>query len=287
MNLLTFVSSLLLVFAITAHMFRSSVIDSKRAHLTYQGYKKAFRKNQSLFQQEIYKRAKKKPPPKSPSIEKKEPKKTFIPQKTESYPECMKFDLSYLTTLEQFEHTKEYAFFVQLLKTLYGNTLLKKMSNFSLKKFASQLIQQLKATIGKEDEFFIQLEKLHHPKNHYLYYRMIKGTQDDRYPSLLNYIKYGSKDSKICISCANKAIISSLFSRKIAEKLLSYKEKETDRIIVPETTFKQIVEEQNFFMDLITFKHTNQSSNARTTLLSQDKKTDIRLQQRVFLFPEN
>jgi hypothetical protein len=260
MNILGFVSSLLLIFAIASQMMMGKMMLTQKTKTSYLGYMKVSRDIQN--QMETYRYAKAKRPekekkdpasPHSPEVQimkdeisdemkqiddiqkqlDSDPKKRYKPQ--EHSPACSRLNLYPLLKKKPDEIVESLHILERLIENLYGKVLFDpfKDKNFS-KKLALAIFQAAKEQIYEEENPDLQkLEKLVLPHDmQYTYYLMLKGSshysweKHEGFPSLLDYVKLQKENSsKICLNCAPFETLLSLFSPKVALELYQKREK--------------------------------------------------------------
>lgn len=293
MNILGFVSMLLIMLGIFFAAFQNAFFSTSKVQKSYIGYAEASRGAQNNWEYNYYKSHKKKPVPKDNTNKEfasgKEKKAPSIPKKTEEMPECARLNIYALFTEDQ-PPKDQYQITLRLLNTLYGSNLLKNADEKFLPKFLDHLIAAAKQEDAPKPLHLAQL-KLKDPNLQPLFYKMLKGAKNS-YPSLLDYIKISSfgKEDKICLSCANHKMLAALFGEKAGSKLEQTREEKLDRLQISKAKLEEIVLKetnlppQELFMDLVKITHKSAGKNAITATGFDGKKaTDITVKKRGYL----
>lgn len=231
MNILGFVTGLLMIFAISSHVLWEKRISQEKIDLSYQGYLEASRQVQNQWEskkfQQIKNTEKKKDAPTSTT--KKTDKEKKPPQISFS-PECAKINLYFLLKADKETEKELYSLVLNLLSSQYEEK--KFFQPISEKQPTKVLLDEIlfagkKALKADKGPLYLEKLQLKTPEYQQVYYHMLKGTKNysDRkmegYPSLLNLLKVEmlTEKEKICLSCAPLAVLEVLFPKKVASDI--------------------------------------------------------------------
>ncbi len=291
MNFITFVLSLLLVFSMGTFVMLEKQAGNRRLRNTYLGHSAANRKILSKWESEVYQSLKgdlslpkKKPDPSATPKAKKESKIPLI------NPECARLNLWPLIQEGKEEHPFLYATALKFLDTFYGSNLFSKNPQEKAQ-FLNDFLKKSKIAIQKNQ--FAMETLCVDPSFQRLYYKMLKGTKEwdlpekIGYPSLLDLIKAEEAPSKICLCHAHPGPIAALFNGKIASLL--YREIHKDE---PEPLTRELIEKicADCFLiapdpdlfSLIDLSNASHPNKGKTTLVAEDKETQISLRKNIY-----
>lgn len=288
MNLLGFIITLLALLALTSSYFFHQTISSLEIKKAYRGYVSASRDAQNDLAKKMYRkvRQKKKTSQKNsfaPASSKKEEEKL---QKLEELPECVVLNIAPLIQNGKEGHKEIYEYLCSLVRVLYQENLL---SNMKKKNPERHFVDLLLASIEEEKPSTIAKISLKDPSFQILYYKMLKGQQKG-YPSLLDYIQYkpGGKPHKICISCSNRQILTTLFNAKVSDALWSEKEEELDFLEVSEDKLMSLFSQNQFIMnnpeilELISLRHKKTKPVKTVTIKGSDSQSQIEIKRKAY-----
>lgn len=241
MNILPFISAILIVFSIMSHFLLKDHRDTVIMKKSIEGYLNAYKKSQNSYEDFLCKsfKVKKKDIVKSEGqkdFKKKGGDKKSLKEEEENNNEeifsCGQINIYPLLKNGKIEEKKIYEIFKKLIKMLYGRILKKEnMEDYLLDKLI----------FITKDKKNLHLEKIDFKDQELqiLWYKMLKGTKfydfknNIGYPSILNFIKISEKKERICINKAQKEILFVLFNKEIAKKILSTKNRNLKYIKIP------------------------------------------------------
>jgi type II secretory pathway component PulK len=285
MNVLGFISALLLVLALFIGSICQDLFSFAKRESSYQSYSEAARSAQNQYEIAYYKSFKTLKKKEAPAIQKTTEKKEKPKQvKWENMPECARLNIAQLLT-EKSQDIFRLELFRKLIKSLYGNTLLAQQKNTIT---ALSLPDQILSAAKKTAPFLVQAE-LKDPTFQFLFYQMLKGSNqhaESYYPSLLEYIKVDDSNEKICLSCADEKMLAALFNEKIAKRLTEKKEHSLERLSITKTELEEILASESFatpndeFWGMISFSHPKKKKNEITL---SGKGREMTLKKKAFL----
>ncbi len=289
MNFVTFVFSLLLIFAFGTFVVLEKQSGDRRLRETYLGHVLANRKILSEWESKTYHsfRSIPKETDKKEHTQERKPKQEDAP---EINPSCARLNLWPLVQEGREKHPLLYDMALKLLDSFYGMTLFKnKPQEKGL--FLNAFLKKAQDAIQKNR---FSLEKLSiDPTFQASYYKMLKGTktwkpkEEIGYPSLLDVIKVDESASKVCLCHAHQGQIMALFG-KDAGKLL-YDEIHKEDGPVPT---KELVEElfakshktapNEEFFDLLEMGRQRHLERGKTTFIASDDASGITLRKNIY-----
>lgn len=289
MNILVTISTILLILALSTQSILSKRIDVEKIQISHSGNMQAQRKAYNLCEKNLYKSKKGK---KSESykksnttIDSKTKKTIHVKDKVEIHG-CSQLNI-YPLFLEENKNT--YELLARLIKHVYKDT--STFKNTNEKNLEYKLIDQIilagKNLIKNKQEVELPKLKLQNEKYQQLYYRMLKGTKfydpnkNIGIPSLLDVITINSSTSnRICLQHASYDMLSSLFNKKIAEKIIKSR---LENNKITKEDFNKILEQENIAtqrdfnpLEFISFTHKRDSY---VTVLGIDEKTQITIRK--------
>lgn len=265
MNVLGFVSSLLIVISLYTAVMNNDLVDLSHLKSSYKNYFAASRKAQNKYESAYYK-SKKTPRVKKEKegveqVKKEAPKE----YKSENTPPCSRLNLAFL--FEPTPDQERLNLFESLLQNLYGNTLLQEKRPL-LKKLLLELSDP------KEKTTYLSQLSFKDSSLQSLFYHMLKGSihAENYYPSLLDYaLVTFEEDSKICLACADHAMLTTLFGEKAANRLADLKEDPEERLKITRSQLEKILTEENHylppesFFKLLRFTHPKKKESTVTS----------------------
>jgi hypothetical protein len=291
MNFITFVFSLLLIFSMGTFVALEKQAGNRRLRATYLGHVSANRKILSKWESEVYKSFRTPPSPPEENIstpKKTEPKEVKIPQVN---PECARLNLWPLIQEGREEHPFLYNTALKFLDTFYGSHLFGAKPQAKVF-FLNEFLKKAKIAIQKNR---FSLEKLAlDPSFQLSYYKMLKGTkewdieQKIGYPSLLDVIKVEETPSKICLCHAHPCQMEALFNKKAGLRLFHEIHQDTSLPVTKELIEKVCAESHMTISDpdlfsLIDMGRSNHAKKGKTTLIAEDRDTQIRLRKSIYV----
>lgn len=284
MNFVTFVFSLLMIFAFGTFVVMEKKSGDRKLRETYLGHILANRKILSKWESKTYDSFRSK----AKDEESKEQKERQISE-PEVNPHCAKLNLWSLVHEEKEPQNELYEIAIKLLDAHYGNAL-----------FSSpqEKITFLNALIRKAQEAFqtgnFALEKLKmDPKFQLCYYKMLKGTKTwdpenkSTYPPLLDVIKIDEGSSKISICHAHIGQLKALFGEKVGS--LIFREIHSENLVTPS---KELIEEmysqchllppKKELYDLLEMERKAHLDKGKSTLIATDKASGVSLRKHIY-----
>lgn len=268
MNVLGFVSSLLVVISLYAAVMNNDLIDLSRFQSSYKNYFAASRKAQNKYESAYYK-SKKTPRVKKEASGEQVKKEVYKEKKSENTPPCARLNLAFL--FEPTPDQERLDLFQSLLQNLYENTLLQEKRPL-LKKLISEL------SAPKEKTTYLSQIPFKDNATQNLFYHMLKGSlqTESYYPSLLDYVSVSfEEDSKICLACADHAMLTTLFGEKAALRLAKEKQDPEERLKITRSQLEKILVEENHslppesFFKLLRFTHPKKKESTVTSTATQ------------------
>ena len=291
MNIFAFVSTLLLIIAISTH----SLIEKGRLGLSvpksYNGYMNASREVQGQEERKLYDDASKhgetkKITPKkvvSPIQQNKEEKKT-----NEKNFEKINFN-SRINILPLFKNDKAackdlYEITAELFKILYSSQpFFEKGMEYEI---LNNMIEKGKELLEKKQPLCLEKIKLSSPY-HLCWYKMLKGTKkyksqkDKGFDSILDYIELiDKKTKKINIPYASINLLTAIFNKEIAHEIMKEQNVNAKYKPITEEKTRQITSKHHFISkranlwDFLSFTKT-QSKSSSLSLSFTDDETKI------------
>lgn len=270
MNLLGFVAALLLMLSLFIASLCQEANRTSKLQSSYLSYCNAARSAQNQFEFAYYKSLRKprakteeqntQPAEKNPLANKEKTKQ----EKWENMPECARLNIFSLLQGSDQKSSERYKLFQKILHTLYKSAS------------ADPLIEQMiLAAHEKKEDLFLSQIKLKDPSLQSLFYHMLKGSNahaKESYPSLLDYIKIDPDEAKekICLACADLAMLTALFGEKTAKKLCQEKTHPMERLSLTKAELEQILLHENQplpvedFWNLVRFSHPKKKNTTIT-----------------------
>lgn len=308
MNILGFVSAILIIFSIISSFMLKQHVDDSEISKSMKGYYLADMKSISEYEEFLFDSQKKikppkeenkdqSPPPKDSQIiasdnqnaneeQKADKKEKKERKKTAKIYACSCLNIFPLIKNDKAQEKELYDLFTKLIKTLYQKELSKQKIENTI---ADALISSCKKKYEAKEE--IQLEKidLKDPALQTLWYKMLKGTKGYDFekniglPSILSfiYLEDNAKENKICIPTSSKEMLTALFDNKIAEKI--WEKRKNQRTKISKEELETILKENPSFTDTniwnyISVSHKSHNKNARITICKDDS-TGVSIQR--------
>jgi len=281
-NFLTFIFSILLVLSFGVLAIQEKLSGGRRLRTTYLGHTSATRKLLSKSETETYQSFS---GTYTYPTEKSSSQKKHTPRKPKINPECARLNLHPLIQEGREAHPILYELTAKLLKTFYGEPLLANHPRAEYA-FLDLLLKKLATHTGP-------LEKLTlgDPHTQALYYKMLKGTKNGAYPSLLDYILLEENPSKICLSHAHPDLIALFFGRKAADRMFDELHKKKPPAITKEW-IEQICSESHLIaldpnlLALLEFGRPKpHPKRTKTTWIAEDDTSHISLRKTIYRPP--
>ncbi|HLB53435.1 MAG TPA: hypothetical protein VJK48_06995 [Chlamydiales bacterium] len=291
MNALGFLSFLLSLLSLAVFTSFDKFSSAQKIRSTYVGHLEA---NRDIFNQKEstwYKKI-----PSNSSHEKSQLKhgsKLKEKKGTESKispfnPESARLNLMPLLNGKKQEDPLLYETTLKLLLFFYGDALF-----LGKKKNAQQFLDGWLAAIdlrkGKKEPFLLEKMAFSNPLLQDLYYKMLKGTKKkDSYPSLLEYFKIDSQDTKISLYHAHPTLLEAFFSPKAAQKLYSAFHGQDKEPLPSRETVERLCLESHLILDpklldLCDFTQSTVKEDSQSFFLGKDPKEQISLKKKVTL----
>ncbi len=241
MNILGFISAILIIFSIITASMLHQHKDSSEIKKSIGGYYAASELSEDALEKAFFKSLKNKKeekvPPASPAPEKKTTPTTAKVEEIDDDEddedikkiyECSTLNILPLLSEGKDANKDSYDIFSQIIKTFYSSLLSEKEQIAlidSLIKNASKIIQ------NKEEELVLEKIVLE-DRFQRAWYQMQKGSKFYNfekkigYPSIFELINISQSEKKqkhICLQKASKEMLSSLFNEKIADEILEVK----------------------------------------------------------------
>ncbi|MBM3193975.1 MAG: hypothetical protein FJZ59_07080 [Chlamydiae bacterium] len=286
MNILPFVTILILVISLTISSFFSGYKECSFAKLGTTGLIHAYRlARNSSEESRLLKFASALQKSDGKEKEKELPKvrKTKNKSFRENITDNSKFNLYPLTQKDCPPFLEEV--FTNLIKEIYSETDLLKDYKYDLQAFPKLLTKELLSVLrarNKGDSIEFESIILPNASLHEIWYKMLKGTHSypdkGSWPSIKQFVLFKESKEKKVISARKAAIcvLKAFFGEKITHTILE-KEKETDRKKAPLTQEEiiQIIDNEGFPVDKKPFIHYGYKKNIRRTELEKDPLTGI------------
>ncbi len=202
-------------------------------------------------------------------------------------PYCARVNLQPLFTEEK---SPLKPFVLKLLQSLYGKTLFEGENHLS-EKILDSLILSAKENLKENPDHPLHLAKLHLENDdlQFYYYFLLKGTkkysEDEGLYPFLEYVKLEKTPQKICVSCADKKMLSVLFSPKVAEIIWEKKETDQERLSIKKEEVESYLLKERIEIDpnlwnFLSFTHKN-TKNEHVTVEGKDLSKDITLKNTI------
>jgi hypothetical protein len=295
MNILGFVSAILIIFSIISGYMLKQHVDDSELSKCMKGYYLADIESKSAYEEFLFDSQKEiKTPPdntttKTPKTntpklatnpqakkEKKEKKKS----KTTKIYACSSLSIFPLIKNDKAEEKALYDLFVNLIKILYPKQLTKEKMENSL---VDALISFCQKKYNDKEEICLEKINFKDPSLQSLWYKMLKGTKvydfekKEGLPSILSFITIEEKENenKICIPTASKEMLTAIFNEKIAEKIWKKRKDEIIKITKQDletilTETQSPTESQKDIWSFVALSHNKHKKNARLTICKDD-----------------
>lgn len=303
MNFLPFVSALMLILAFISLNLQKETLIVKQLNASYRSYMGVARDSQRLFEEEKFERA----PTKKPknlvkaiktipqNHQENQPKEKKRPKKKEKAPICMRLNLAALLKKQVNTDSLRFQLLVQYLQHFYGNTLfITKPKDYParMSKAIIEGIRKNKEKKPNQDTVHLAQVKLNNPKLQSVYYRMLKGSKSNQYPSLIDYVYVDTKaaNQKICLACATKELFSLLFNQKLSNEVWKEKKSELEILDINANKLRYYLEKHgnctsySKYISLLRYRH-NLSKPSSYKVESNDPKTHISMKRELFDAP--
>lgn len=310
MNILGFVSAILIIFSIISSYMLKQHVDDSEISKSMKGYYLADMKSKNEYEEFLFDSQKEVKPPKNETKDQSTPPKDTLvsyikpsensgqPQSSEKKEKkekiktpkiyaCSSLNIFPLIKNDKAQEKDLYDIFVRLIKTLYPKELVKdKMENT----IADAVISSCKKKYAAKEELLLEKIDLKNPDLQLLWYKMLKGTKGYDFekklglPSILSfiYLDESSKETKICIPTSSKEMLTALFDKKTADKI--WEKRNREKIKITKEDLEKILKENPLYTENvnlwnhITEKHESHKKNARITLC-KDESTGICIQR--------
>jgi hypothetical protein len=291
MNILPFVTTFLLILALSSHAIIEKGISSHQLKKSYGGYLKASRTMQNFYLNKCFKKIKDpSPAKKKPNSESKAKQKTFTKLRLNVF----------LLFLKGKEDQKElYDIFINLLKKLYENKnfFSEQKNSISITFFADKVIEKAHKFLNSK-KGDLQLEKLNFDNDAFqlVYYKVLKGSKlynpekNFGYPSIFDFIELNTQNTKIPIPYCSLEVLESIFNKKIALAIQNKQIKDNSFNPISKEELKSILEKNNFYskdqnklFSLFTFSKNPLKGRKKIELVGKDKLTDIPVRRTFYL----
>jgi hypothetical protein len=306
MNILGFISAILIIFSIIAGNMLKQHMDTSEISRSMKGYYLADNKSKNGYEDSLYdsqKGKKKASPSTSPINNSLTPppqpadEEEAIEEKTEEEVEedtskdkeakkiyaCSCLNLYPLIVNDKAEEKQRYALLFSLIKILYQREI-------EDEKMVNRLIDGL-ITFGKkknEDKKELCLPKVEFKDTELqsLWYKMLKGTKyydfekNIGFPSILEFVTLTPTEnkSKICIPTSSLEMLLALYDKKIAYKIWEKRDDKKNKIIITRGELEKIVNDPSIpptqkkdVSELIDISHRNHDHQAKIIIGQADK----------------
>ncbi|MBN1914955.1 MAG: hypothetical protein JW769_03600 [Parachlamydiales bacterium] len=258
MNIITFVSTFLLIFAVSTYTFLGKRKNHEEISTYYIGHTNALRKVENHYTSKVFHRLPKLPREKTfaESSHKKtgkRKKRPLVSAKLNIYP---------LLEEGKENHPHLYEVLAHLLHIHYAKILPKKDMEYEL---IDHLIAWKKSRGTKDENLYLEKIALAHPTFQPIFYQMLRGSHRApfvvHYPSLLDLVEIAPHCKPlIYLPHAPHALIEALFNEEIADAVDEAQEKEEGFSPLHSQEFSNLLQEKKFTpsknfdpMSLITF----------------------------------
>ncbi|KPK33295.1 MAG: hypothetical protein AMS24_01575 [Chlamydiae bacterium SM23_39] len=226
MNILSFISAILIIFAMISHFMFKDHRDSVIMKKSIEGYLNAYRISQNSYESFLYKSSKsikkKKTIDEKNKKNKEKKSKTNKKKKEEKDNKifsCGQINIYPLLKNGKIKEKKIYEITKRLMKLLYGKILNREIED--------SLLDKIILMAKDKKDFYLEKIDFQNQQLQSVWYKMLKGTKfydfkkNVGYPSILDFIKISEKKDKICITKAKEELIFAMFDRETAIKILS------------------------------------------------------------------
>lgn len=298
MNILIFISSIIIILGISSNALITNSSSSERSDISYSSYFNISRDIDNKLEEKLFDKA--------PVITKKttNPLIKTIQNVNKKYSIPEKDELCYLNVFSLINDGKDqspliYNIFSNLIFVLYDNTSL--FSEPLDKKFIYQLVDEIIFAAQKEldsqkdlpiKQIYLEKLKLKSKNLQTIYYQMLKGTNHYNfqkklgYPSLLDFIICSSniKDS-INIPYSPEELLCAMFTYPIANEVFNMQRKDNGFYPITKSQLEEIIVKHNHSYHalnpwpLLEFK--NKKMKKRKTIHAEDEKTNIKIVKKV------
>lgn len=294
MNILGFITGLLMIFAISSYSLWEKGISQNTIDISYQGYLEASRKAQNNWESNKYKSKK--------NIEKKKVTSPLEITQTSSAPNTKKviplLECSRINIFPLFEGDKEiqkdlYQLLAKMITTHYSQKPFFQKALRNEKRAVDKMITEIskaaKLALKEENKpFYLEKLNLKNDELQQVYYYMLKGTKNrdinpDGYPSLLSLVKAQKEPEKdkVCLSCASTELLKVLFPSKVANAIYELREKQK----ITEVALQKIYSDNHYLpspslQEMIEPVHKKKKTNQAFTLSGKDKDSDISIERK-------
>ncbi len=223
MNIVGFISALLIMFSISLSFLLGRHVQSEHLHRSFHGYMQAERNLRSFCAKKYLPKA---PRPKEASAAK--PDETRVKKnkkKRQKTYDCAKFNLMPLFIDKVNPQSRQT--FARLLSVLYGETLLKDPA--VKEQIITGMIEGARRQLSKQTEKekqIVEIEKIAMTDKslQIIYYQMLKGTKLGGLPALCDFAAFETKPQKICIKHASAEVLTALLNRRAATEIIKARE---------------------------------------------------------------
>ncbi len=298
MNILIFISSLIIILGISSNTLINNSSSSERSDISYSSYFKVSTDINNQLEEKLFDKApvvtKKKDSPLIKTI-KNVTKKFSLPDENELC--CL--NIFNLISDGKDQYPLLYNIFSNLIFILYDNTSL--FSDILEKKFVYQLIDEIVFAAQKEldsqknlpiKQIYLEKLTLKSKSLQTVYYQMLKGTnhynfqKKQGYPSLLNYVICSSniKDT-INIPYSPEELLCAIFNYPIANEVFYTQRKDKEFYPITKPQLEEIIVKHNYSYHefnpwpLLEFKNKKHRKNK--IVKSEDEKTNIKIIKKV------
>lgn len=293
MNMLTFVFSIILILSFATLAIHEKQIGARRIKTTFLGHIHAERKILSACEREAYNSFKSIPKPKKAnSNNRSTTPHDNLPAKPNPNSLCARINLQPLIDQGKETHPFLYSISAKMLKLFYEPLFTAKGAQ-SEYRFLDAWLNAARNLRGKQEENF-SYEKIvfKDPAFQSLYYKMLKGTktwnlrEKRGYPSLLDYVQFDPKPTKICLAHSHPDLLSVLFNQRAADKLYAEVHKPKPPVVTKELIERICFETQMIYLDpelygLLHLGAPSHKAKSGFALVAEDAETHITLKKNV------
>lgn len=288
MNIIPFVVTLILIFAISTNTLLKKKISEDTISKSASGYMAASRKSLNNFEKYYFESIQEKPKEKSKKEnegnETNENKKRFINI------ENAKINIYPLVSDKKENQIELYNLAASLIKTLYlGNSFYK--PNFE-KDLLDNILASFEIQLKKDKECQLSNLTLKDPRLQKNYYKILKGTKFYDYekkigiPSLLDFIKYENTTSKIPMKDASFELLLSVFTHTIANEIVLLQIENPPKNLTKQNILdlcqKHSYRLNENFLDFFDFSTSSKNSKEKI-FVGFDKSTNIKVKRKLSL----
>lgn len=287
MNIITFVSTLLLILSLSSYTF----LEKRKAHeeikINYIGHSNALHKVQSKYTSKVFARI--------PKVAEKNAEKNAsgTTKKKKRPSTTAKINIFHLIKEGKQTHLALYEIFAHLLRSNYAMLLDQKDLEYQI---IDHMIEWGQKSLQKQAALYLEKISLEDLKLQQIFYLMLKGSKFlssgvIQYPSLLDLVEISS-NNKICVYLpyAHYGLIRTLFNEDIAQAVEKAQDKEEGFSPLNRQEFEQILIEKSFAkpenfdpMAFITFVRPQYHRSPLIIIEENDETSHISLKKMMYL----